>query len=805
MDVQKKKIVPAAVAVLFALGGGCRQTATRTTDHHDSLAELTQKLPQTDGSLNVPGLKETVNVVRDHNGIPHIYAKNTDDLFFAQGFVQAQDRLFQIDLWRRSVQGRLAEILGPDFVERDRLARLMQYRGDMNAEWTSYAPDTQQIVSQFVKGINAWVGIAKNNLPVEFKYAGYEPELWKPEDVLSRAEGFTMGGNALGEVFRARLIALVGLQRALQYLPPEPDVPVQIPAGEDLGVIDEKLEAQLLTIGTNARFSQAHTSAALVDAQLNRMEGSNNWVISGKKSDTGKPILANDPHRNLDHPSLRYLVHLNAPGWNVIGAVQPYLPGVSVGHNDRIAWGLTIFLTDAQDLYIEKLNPANPNQYQFKGRWIDFEAQKDTIKVKGHDPVPVEYQYTGHGPVIAVDHKRNEAVVLRWTGGEPGTVGYLADISIDRAKNWKEFREALSRHKMPAENFVYADVDGNIGYQAAGLSPIRPNWPGLLPVPGWTGTYEWKGWFSLDDLPHAYNPDSGYLATANNNVLPPGEKKPIGYEWLNPARINRIREVLNENKKFGVTEFERLQHDSVAWNAEQLVPLLAHVKSEDPVVEKARQHLVAWDRNMLRSSTEATIYFEWEQKALELLISGKIDGPLAAEYVARGGDVLVPALTHPSSKWFGEDSTKARDALLVAALAAAIRDLKTKLGEDMTKWNWGSVHTAFFSHPLATDRDSEKIFDIGPIPRSGYGLTPFCTAGKGFSQSLGATFREIMDLGDWDRSVANSAPGQSGQPGSPHFSDLAKLWQDEHYFPLPYSEQAVRSSAEATLVLNPAR
>lgn len=792
------------LVVLLGVLGSQKPSSGQSSAGRDA-GTIARRLAQTDGTLRIPGLKNTVKVIRDRSGIPHIYAKTTDDLFLAQGFVQAQDRLFQIDLWRRSVQGRLAEILGPDFVERDRLARLMHYRGDMNAEWMSYGPDTKQIVEQFVKGINAWVTIARSNPPIEFTYAGYEPELWKPEDVLSRAEGFTMGGNALGEVFRARLTALVGVERATQLLPPEPAVPVSIPTGVDLGIIDDHLEAQLLTIGAGARFSQIETRAALAESKLGRrLEGSNNWVVNGRKSQTGKPLLANDPHRNLDHPSLRYLVHLNAPGWNVIGAVQPYLPGVSVGHNQRIAWGLTIFLTDAQDLYIEKLNPDNPHQYQYQGKWIDLEVQKDRIGVKGRGTATdVEYQYTRHGPVVTTDLKRHEAVVLRWTGSEPGTVGYLANLSIDRARNWQEFRDALARHKMPAENFVYADVDGNIGYQAAGLSPVRPNWPGLLPVPGWTGGYEWKGWFSLDDLPHAYNPQNGFLATANNNTLPPGEKRPIGYEWLDPARINRIREVLTAREKFGISDFEQLQHDAVAWNAEQLVPLLTSLKANDADVERARQQLVAWDKKMVRPSAAATIYFVWEQKALELLVASKITGPLAAEYVARGGDVLVPALTHPSRKWFGAPEARSRDALLITALTAVVKDLKEKFGGDMTKWTWGAIHAATFRHPLAVSPEMSALLNVGPIPRDGYGLTPLSTGGRGFTETVGATFREILDVSDWDRSVASSAPGQSGQPGSRHFSDLAKLWGDGRYFPLPYGDSAVEANAEATLILRP--
>jgi len=794
------------VTVVFATG--CRgNTAAKASADRRPAVDVTaaqHRLAKTSGEFQVNGLKEAVQVIRDRRGIPHIYAKNADDLFLAQGFVQAQDRLFQIDLWRRSVQGRLAEILGPGFVERDRLARLMHYRGDMNAEWTSYAPDARQIVGQFVKGINAWIEIARGNPPIEFALAGYEPETWQPEDLLSRAEGFTMGGNALGEVFRSRLTALVGLEKATQLLPPEPSVPVAVPAGIDLGIVDERLQTQLLTIGAGARFTDVQPVSLSARAATARYEGSNNWVIDGRKSTSGRPLLANDPHRNLDHPSLRYLVHLNAPGWNVIGAVQPYLPGVSVGHNDRVAWGLTIFLTDAQDLYVEKLDDTD-RRYQYQGRWLPLEAQADRIRVKGGADVNVEHLYTRHGPVVAVDTNRHQAVVLRWTGDEPGTVGYLGNLSLDRAASAREFRAALVHHKMPAENFVYADVDGNIGYQAAGLSPIRKGWPGLLPVPGWTGEHEWEGWFTLDDLPHAENPASGWLATANNNVLPPGEKKPIGYEWLDPARINRIREVLGTADKFDIKAFERLQHDAVAWNAEQLVPLLDHVRIEETDGDRARRLLLGWDRTMARTSVAATIYATWEDQLVATLIADKITGPLAAEFVARGGDWLVPALTHPNATWFGQAGARGRDSALVTALTQAVAGLKQKLGPDLDQWKWERLHTATFRHPLGVNPSLASLFNVGPIARDGYALTPLSTGGPSYTQTIGATFREIMDLSDWDRSVATSAPGQSGQPGSPHFSDLAKLWQDGQYFPLPFTETAVRAASETTLTLTPSK
>src|SRR4051812_14949662 len=537
-----KTLVVGALILLSgcARGSGAPEAAPAPTD---------ARLSQTSGTLQVPGLTDEVHIVRDRWGIPHIYAKNTDDLFFAQGFVQAQDRLFQIDLWRRSTQGRLAEILGPDYVDRDRLARLMRYRGDMSAEWDSYAPDTRRIATRFVAGINAHIAAIGDRVPEEFAVAGYRPEPWQPEDLLSRAEGFVMTSNANDEVFRARMTAAVGPERTNMLLPLEPSVSAPPPHGIDLSAVAATVRPALAAIGAPARFgpAAASTAATLLDRQRTAArEGSNNWVISGAKSASGKPILANDPHRNLDHPSLRYLVHLNAPGWNVIGSVVPWFPGVAVGHNDRIAWGLTIFAADVEDLYVEETNPANPRQVKLRGRFVDMEAAKDQIRVKGRtEPIEVEHLYTEHGPVVAVDMQRHLAYALRWVGSEPGTAGYLGALSLDRATSWPEFRSALQRWKVPGENFVYADVDGNIGYQAAALVPVRRNWQGVYPVAGTNGEHEWQGWRTLDELPHEFNPATGFLATANHNTLDAGSPPNIGYSsWSAPARINRIREVL---------------------------------------------------------------------------------------------------------------------------------------------------------------------------------------------------------------------------------------------------------------------
>src|SRR5262245_21552461 len=448
-----------------------------------ALAERAKaSLAQTSGDVTLPGLRESVEVRRDRWGIPHIYAASVDDVFLGQGFVQAQDRLFQMALWRMSTRGRLAELLGPDWVECDRLTRLVtRYRGDPAAEWSSYDPEAKRIATAFVAGVNAYVASLHGRPPLELQRAGIPLEPWAPEDLLARAEAFGMSSNATSEVSRAQLVRALGMERALELRPPDPPTELLIAPGFDLATVDGGLAAALGLLGKAPVFAApagGKGSSGYDD------DGSNNWVVSGSRTATGKPILANDPHRALDHPSLRYLVHLDAPGFKVIGAVVPWFPGVAIGHNERVAWGLTIFNIDAQDLVAEELDPKDPGRYRVGNAWEPVRSEAEMIAVKGRPKLKAELRFTRHGPIVYEDRGRHLAWALRWTGSEPGTAGYLAGLALDRAQSWPEFREALKRWKMPGENFVYADVDGNIGYQAAGLAPIRREGNGLLPVPG---------------------------------------------------------------------------------------------------------------------------------------------------------------------------------------------------------------------------------------------------------------------------------------------------------------------------------
>ena len=453
-------------------------------------------MPQLAGSFEVAGLSAPVRIVRDRSGVPHIYAKSQDDLFFAQGLVQAQDRLFQMDLWRRSVQGRLSEVLGPNFVERDAMTRRVQYRGDLVAEWASYGADTKAIATAFVRGVNAWVALARDRPPEEFVLAGWKPELWSPEDLLNRTDAFVESGDAVDEIFRARFVAAVGRRRADALLPEAGRA--AIPPGLDVATISPVVGDVIRRAGTAPFFMglAARVAAARSNGDTVRLPARRSSA-DDDRSGGGKPDTTTV--RTLDHPSCRYLVHLNAPGWNVIGATAPWRPGVAVGHNDRIAWDAAAFDADTQDVFVERMNPSTPHQVEDNGRSVDTTIVKEAIVIRGNPkPFTYETELTRHGVVVASDRALNLAFTLRWSGTEPGAAGELAALALDRAASWPEFKAAVARWKMPARRFSYADVDGATGSVVGALIPVRRGWNGALPAPGWPGVFEWTGWQKVD-------------------------------------------------------------------------------------------------------------------------------------------------------------------------------------------------------------------------------------------------------------------------------------------------------------------
>jgi penicillin G amidase len=772
------------------------QVATPPPQTPDTLMQKAKDvLAQLQGDVAVPGLREPVEVLRDRWGVAHIYAKNTDDLFFAQGFAAAQDRLFQLDWWRRVAVGETAEVVGPAAVPGDRFARLMLYRGDMEAEWASYSPDTQRIVTAFTKGINAYIDQLGGRWPIEFQILAYAPKKWRPQDCLGRMSGIIMSRNFQAEVFRAELIARVGLDKARQVVPTDPQRLFAPAPGLDLAGIDLSVLAGYL----------AATSAPTY--QLPPSE-SNNWVVDGMLSASAKPLLASDPHRGITIPALRHLVHLHAPGWNVIGAGEPALPGVALGHNEHIAWGITIVGTDQADLYVEETHPQDPAQYKVGADWEKMTLVHERIAVRGANaPVDVELRFTRHGPVIHQDDKRQRAFALRWSGSEPGGAAYLGGLAVSRARNKAEFLGALKCWKIPALNFVYADKDDNIGWVAAGLTPIRKGWDGLLPVPGAGGQYEWQGFLPVKDLPQSFNPAQHFLATANHNILPAGYPHEIGYEFSPIYRFARIKQRLEAQKKFDLEDFKSIQHESTSLPGQALVRLLRTIDIAEPALAPYAQLFREWDGVLSRTAQAGPLYAAWIRDLQDAFYGAHVPKELLEGVRSLSGiPVMLAALEKPDKTWFGDKAQAERDRLMRTTFAGAVAKVQKLLGNDPAQWSWGKLHTAKLRHPLATLGPAyAKAFNLGPVPRGGDAQTPNNTRhDEQFQQLHGASYRQLFDLADWDRGLATSTPGQSGQPGSPHYADLLPLWAEGQYFPLAYSRAKVEQVAENRLHLKPA-
>jgi len=739
-------------------------------------------MPPPSGTVTVDGLRDVVTVIRDAAGIPHITAANEDDLFFAQGFVQAQDRLFQMDLWRRSVQGRLSEVLGASFIERDAMTRRVQYRGPIEVEWASYGPRTKAIAEAFTRGVNAWIARAQDALPEEFALAGWKPEAWKPEDLLNRTDAFLVSGDAPDEVLRAQLVSAIGAAAVDEIWPLARGGSTQPFPGVDLGAMNYTLGDLLRRVGTPPFFSALW---ALPGAPTSRHEpapvrqaASNVWAVDGSRA-SGGALLAADPHRALTTPSLRYLVHLKAPGWNAIGATAPWLPGVAMGHNDNFAWAYAAAPADVQDVFVEKLNPTNERQVQFQGRWVDVQVEHDAIEVKGRrEPFEYDRLFTRHGVIIGLDRERHLAYAVRWSGSEPGTAAELAASSLAGASSIAELRAALASWKMPPADFVFASRNGAIGGVRAALIPRRSIGDGRIPAPGWTGTAEWYGWERIV-VPEPRAGGRGFAEAANGNF----------------ARVARLDVALSTLDRFDVSTMTALQKDVVSVNAERLVPLLARLDlAAAPDLLRARMELIDWDRRMSADSPTAGLYAHWEAALRRLLVEQRIPAALRSEFLSRPSWWIAPELTDPTRHWFDCDPVAARDTLLKEALSAAVQQRATA-GADKT---WGADHQALFAHPLAATDAARKRFNVGPFKVPGYADTVFAV-----TRDTGPALRLVIDTADWDRSVAVNAPGQSESPQSVHFRDLADKWAAGEYVPMPFSERAVQNAAAATLTLRP--
>ena len=682
-------------------------TAAQAYEGTTLTAGARKALAVVSGKLRVQGLREPVGVLRDKWGVAHVYAHNQHDLFFAQGVVAAQDRLFQMELWKRSGQGRLSEILGASFLQRDINARALQYRGDMQKEYASYSPDTKAILTGFTDGINAYVATlsapGSPGVPIEFQLWGFVPDSWRPEDCLNRMAAFSMTGNAVPELKYARALTELGADKAAKLFHFDPAVALEPVSGVDLEGLSPELLKNL--VGSDRP----------IEFPGQPREGSNNWTISGALTASGKPLLANDPHRVLALPSLRYMVHLVAPGWNVIGAGEPSLPGVALGHNEHIAWGFTIFGLDQQDLYIEELNPDNPLEYRTEAGWRPMVIRREEFLIKGAAARTVDLKFTRHGAVLWEDGRR--ALALRWVGSEPGTAGYLASLAVDRAQNWTQFEAAAARWKVPAENIVYADRAGNIGEHSVGLAPVR-SWTGLLPVPG-AGNYSWARFLSASELPHSFNPAAGFVATANHRMIPEHYPYRVGFEWAPPYRFERIRSVIESARqvrhKLTIADLEALQNDVVSLPALALQSLVRSSALRD---NPALTEFLRWDGELARESPDAALYEVWLRQICGALAK-RFSEKHPERYERLKPDAVMALLANPDKSLFGEDPVVARDTLLVDAIRAARKELEQRQGPDPSQWSWGNLHSIRFRHPLDQQPGASELFDLGPLSRPG--------------------------------------------------------------------------------------
>lgn len=767
----------------------------------------------------LPGLTGRVEIIVDRWGVPHIYATTTYDAFRAQGFNAARDRLWQIDFWRRRGLGRLSEIFGPKYVERDRAARLFLYRGDMHGEWLAYGSDTKRAVTTFVEGINAYVQLTRDDpelLPVEFRELGYEPAFWEPTDVAQiRSHG--LFHNLREEVARVLTLRDFGPETEELRRRREPLYPLQVPEGLDPSLVPDDVLSVYDLATTPPAFASPLADPPQGDVFA---EGSNNWVISGRRTATGRPILANDPHRALGMPSLRYLTHLCAPDFDVIGAGEPALPGISIGHNGQIAFGLTIFDIDQEDLYIYDTNPHEPLEYRYQDRWEPMRIERETIAVHGGAPIEVELLFTRHGPVIRTDPERHTAFAVRAAWLQPGMAPYLGSMDYMKAQNWDEFTAAMNRWGAPPENQVFADIEGNIGWKTAGLTPIRPNWDGTLPVPG-NGRYEWAGFYDMDELPGAFNPVSGWLATANEMNLPADfpPDRTITYDWHAPYRRHRLDEVLSQATAPTVRDMMALQSDFVSIPAQRIVARVRRLNLDPDNVNGLRL-LLDWDGELHPDSAAGALFEVWYHRHLRpALLSAALNHAVGAdrrsaalqrisptEEVLADARVDLELLEEPGER-LGPDPERTITSIVTATLEAAITDVTALLGPDRAAWGWGRLHVSRLVHPLKALLTSlpQEWLTVGPLPRGGSGETVGNTAyGPDFVQNTGSTFRIVVDVGNWDESLAMNSPGQSGRFDDPHAQDLFAPWAAGKGFPLLYTRENVEAAAELIITVEPA-
>jgi penicillin amidase len=770
------------------------------------------------------GLEAAAEIRVDRWGVPHIKAASRSDAFFVQGFNAARDRLWQIDIWRKRGLGQLAADFGPGYLAQDRAARLFLYRGDMIAEWNAYGVnDAKETAERFAAGVNAFIDLSERDpalLSPEFALSGTKPARWDAADVV-RIRSHARVRNLEVEVPRARVLAHGTLEQDLARRAVDLGHTPFVPNDVDFAAIgDDVLDVYFLATAP-ATFSKERLAATLADVDKwsatddlgdivanERHEGSNNWAIAPSHTETGRPILASDPHRAYLNPSLRYVAHLRAPGLDVIGAGEPAQPGISIGHNDKAAFSLTIFPIDQEDLYVYRTKPGDPHLYAYGDGFERMEIVEERVPVKGHPDQTATLKFTRHGPVVYEDRERNLAYAIRTVWTEPGGAPYLSCLGYQGATSLAAFEQALQSWSVPSTNQIYTDVTGTIAWMPACKAPIRKGYDGMTPVPG-DGRYEWTGFHSQKDFPREIAPSHGYVTTSNEMNLPPGPAQSlnIGYEFADPSRAQRVREVLGSKQVHTLDESCKLQCDDLSIPARRICAHLAQLSSTDKDAAFGLSMLQGWDHHLADDSAAALLFEVWWMRHLKPTLLDLVStDPNLRPLLAPGDQATLMGWLEELAPIFGANPKARRDQVLLTTLGKAVADCRRRHGDDHSQWKWSGWHHGYFEHPL-TNVFPEKLRDVGPLRQGGSVLT---VMSNGYRMSdgrciTGASFRMVVDVGAWDNSKFVNAPGQSGDVRSKHYDDHGSLWSERDYVPLIFSEEAIARETELHILLEPDR
>ncbi len=768
--------------------------------------------PQTRGSILIPGLDEKVKILWGPYAIPHISAASEHDLFMAQGYLHAQERLWQMDLSRRFFTGRLAEILGEKPVPwkelsvqfRDKTTADLDYfvhiMGIRRMACSSLKLLPQEFVDRLLaysEGVNRYIEGHLKYLPVEFRLLRYQPEPWRPEDSLTIAKGFAfflstslftrLAMSAITDKLKNQDARL----RSLYPAYPEENPCITHSVAQDV--------RELLRF-LSGTFQETDWATA--------GQGSNNWVIAPWRSSTGKAILCNDPHLRMTLPSVWYLMHLKAApnssdgdGFEVWGASIPGSACVHLGHNRWIAWGVTAALCDDADLYREKIHLKEPDLYLVGSEWAKMEFEEEKIRIRGGKEVKRSVRFTRHGPVISDFTQKcaaEEVLALKWTAHDPSEE-FRALYGVNRARNWDEFLQSLSFQVAPTLNYVYADTHGNIGYSLAGRVPIRSHSPSLLPLPGWSGEFDWKGHIPFGELPCLYNPPEGVIATANNRIADDSYPYYLSGFFDPPYRIRRIKELLTAKEKFSLEDMATIQKDVCSVHGREIIVALRtdleEIACKDASLKKAVEKLISWDGNCSEKSFEAAFSHVFYQRFMMNVLLPVLGQELFLAYSEIFNQSLVPIgqiLQNPHSPWF---EPCPRVAAVEKSLREAQEELSARLGADMENWSWGRLHTLTLHHPLDRSKILAPLFSIGPFPSPGNGVTinmGFYRYSNPYEHVVGPSLRMVIDLGDWERSRFILPSGQSGHFFSPHYRDQTELWRRGDYIQLSYDQESMK-------------